>query len=277
MSNSFEPGVLVPIRLVSSAFSPGSSSINLSIQHGSETIVRMEHFAMRLILIGPPGAGKGTQAQRLSSKYGVPQLSTGDMLRTAVAAATEVGVEARSAMEAGLLVSDEIVNRIVAERLSAADCARGFILDGYPRNTAQAQVFDRHLSSLGFQADAAIHFVVDDTALIRRISGRYSCTGCATVYHEIDGRPKTPGICDVCGSANFKRRADDNEHVLRERLHTYNEETAPVIVHYNQTGILRSVDGMGSVDEVSYAVESLLRRAAAPEGARDKTQNKPSE
>ncbi|NDW03718.1 adenylate kinase [Jiella pacifica] len=214
---------------------------------------------MKLILLGPPGAGKGTQAQRLIDRHGIPQLSTGDMLRAAVAAETEVGVKAKAIMDAGNLVPDEVVNAIVAERLAADDCSSGFILDGYPRTLKQADSLEALLDVRGQHLDHVIELKVDDDVLVKRVSGRFSCAKCGTVYHDEDRRPKNEGVCDNCGSTEFKRRPDDNAETMRSRLRAYYKETSPLVGYYHCKGTLRSIDGMAPIDEVTESIEQILR------------------
>ena len=184
---------------------------------------------MNLILLGPPGAGKGTQAKLLEDKKGYKQLSTGDMLRGAVAAGTEMGRKAKEVMDKGHLVSDDIVISIISERLDKPDVKKGFILDGFPRNTAQAEALDRMLKEKGLKLDVVIEMKVDDEELVKRIAGRYTCAKCGKGYHDAFEKPKTPGVCDVCGSTEFVRRADDNEKTVRDRLVVYNKQTAPLV------------------------------------------------
>ena len=214
---------------------------------------------MKLILLGPPGAGKGTQAQRLIDRHQIPQLSTGDMLRAAVAAQTEVGVKAKAIMDAGNLVPDEVVNAIVAERIAADDCTNGFILDGYPRTLKQADVLEELLEKRGQHLDRVIELKVDDDVLVRRVSGRFSCASCGAVYHDEDRRPKTEGVCDTCGSTEFKRRPDDNADTMRSRLRAYYKETSPLVGYYHCKGTLRSLDGMAPIDEVTESIEQILK------------------
>src|SRR3954466_3149003 len=213
---------------------------------------------MKLILLGPPGAGKGTQATRLMQKYNIPQLSTGDMLRAAVAAGTEIGLKAKAVMAAGELVSDEIVDNILSARLDEPDIARGFILDGYPRTAVQAASLDRLLGEKGLTLDHVVELVVDEDALVDRIAGRFSCAVCNTPYHDRYKMPAVPGVCDVCGSTQFKRRADDNEEAVRTRMAEYRAQTAPILPHYEGKGIVSRVDGMAGMDEVSAAIEAIL-------------------
>lgn len=215
---------------------------------------------MRLILLGPPGAGKGTQAQRIVEKHGIPQLSTGDMLRAAVAAGTEVGKRAKAVMDAGNLVSDEIVNAIVSDRIDQADCANGFILDGYPRTLVQADAVESMLASKGGKLDVVIELQVDDAILVDRISGRYTCAICGAGYHDRSHKPKVDGVCDKCGSTQFKRRADDNAETVATRLQDYYKKTSPLIGYYHAKGLLKSVDGMADIDEVTAAIEAILTK-----------------
>jgi adenylate kinase len=210
------------------------------------------------MLLGPPGAGKGTQAKRLEQARGLVQLSTGDMLRAAVARQTEHGRKAKAAMERGELVSDDIVVAIIAERLDQADVQQGFVLDGFPRNVAQAEALDEMLQSKGRKLDAAIEMKVDDEALIERISGRFACARCARGYHDRFDPPKVPGVCDECGSTEFVRRPDDNEATVRSRLEVYNRQTAPLVEYYSAQGKLKVVNGMASMDEVTRELDEVL-------------------
>jgi adenylate kinase len=213
---------------------------------------------MNLILLGPPGAGKGTQASRLVECRGMVQLSTGDMLRAAVAAGTEVGRKAQAVMAAGELVSDEIVDAILSARLDEPDIDRGFILDGYPRTAVQAASLDRLLAEKDLRLDRVIELVVDEDALVDRIAGRFTCAVCNTPYHDRYKLPARPGICDVCGSTEFKRRADDNEEAVRTRMAEYRAKTQPILPHYEAQGIVRRVDGMAPVEAVSGAIADIL-------------------
>jgi adenylate kinase len=215
---------------------------------------------VNIILLGPPGAGKGTQAKRLEQSRGLVQLATGDMLRAAVAQKTEHGRKAKAVMERGDLVSDDIVVAIIAERLDEPDVKQGFVLDGFPRNVAQAQALDRMLDSKSMKLDAAIEMKVDDEALVERISGRFACANCGKIYHDRFEPPRTPGVCDVCGSTEFVRRADDNEATVRSRLEVYNRQTAPLVEYYGSQGKLRTVDGMASMDEVTQELKEVLDR-----------------
>jgi adenylate kinase len=213
---------------------------------------------MNIILLGPPGAGKGTQASRLVERRKMVQLSTGDMLRAAVAAGTEIGLKAKAVMAAGELVSDEIVDGILSARLDEPDIANGFILDGYPRTAVQAASLDRLLGEKELTLDHVIELAVDEEALVDRISGRFSCAVCNTPYHDDYKMPAVSGICDVCGSTQFKRRADDNEEAVRTRLVEYRAKTAPILPHYEAQGIVSRVDGMAPMDDVSAAIEAIL-------------------
>jgi len=212
---------------------------------------------MNIILLGPPGAGKGTQAARLEAMRGMIQLSTGDMLRAAVAQATPVGLKAKAIMEAGELVSDAIVSALIGERLDAiAD--KGAIFDGYPRTRAQAEALDLLLAERGRSLDHVIELEVDAEALVQRITGRFSCAKCGAPYHDTFKLPKTEGICDVCGSHEFKRRPDDNEQTVRTRLAEYRAKTAPILPYYEERGLVRRVDGMAPVEDVSAAIDAIL-------------------
>ncbi|MBK1866959.1 adenylate kinase [Taklimakanibacter albus] len=216
---------------------------------------------MNLILLGPPGAGKGTQAKLLEDKKGFKQLSTGDMLRGAVAAGTEMGRKAKEVMDKGQLVSDDIVISIISERLDQPDVKKGFILDGFPRNTAQAEALDRMLEEKGLKLDAVIEMKVDDEELVKRIAGRYTCAKCGKGYHDAFEKPKVAGVCDVCGSTEFVRRADDNEKTVRDRLVVYNKQTAPLVDYYGRTGVLHKVNGMADIGVVTRQIEDVLGRA----------------
>lgn len=213
---------------------------------------------MNLILLGPPGAGKGTQAEVITQKRGLVQLSTGDMLREAVKDGTAIGEEASAIMESGGLVPDEIVIKIVAARLSASDCANGFILDGFPRTLNQAAALDNLLQAQGKQLDAVIEIKVDDAVVVDRISGRYMCAECGASFHDTNHKPKVPGVCDRCGSTEFIRRKDDNAETVRNRLMAYYRETSPLIGYYFAKDKLRSVDGMAPISEVSSQIEAVL-------------------
>ena len=213
---------------------------------------------MNLILLGPPGAGKGTQASRLVKERGMVQLSTGDMLRAAVAASTPVGLAAKAVMVSGGLVSDEIVSGILSERLDQPDARAGFILDGYPRTDVQADSLDAMLAEKGLALDHVIELVVDEDALVDRITGRFTCGSCGEGYHDRYKQPKVADTCDVCGASNFKRRADDNADTVRQRMMEYRAKTAPIIPHYEGRGIVARVDGMADMDAVAASIDKIV-------------------
>lgn len=213
---------------------------------------------MKLILLGPPGAGKGTQAQRLVGRRGLVQLSTGDMLRAAVKAGTPLGRKVQPVMARGELVSDDLVVGIVAERIGQPDCVKGFILDGFPRTTAQAEALDRMLAERRARLDKVVEMKVDDGALVERISGRFTCAKCGAGYHDKFKRPKVEGRCDVCGGSEFNRRADDNAETVKTRLKAYHRDTAPLLEYYRRHGVLAQVDGMAGIDEVARQIDEVL-------------------
>ncbi|MGE3064251.1 MAG: adenylate kinase [Hyphomicrobiaceae bacterium] len=215
---------------------------------------------MKLILLGPPGAGKGTQAKDIEAKWGLVQLSTGDMLRAAVKAGTEVGRQAKAIMDRGELVSDAIVVKIIAERIEQPDCAAGFILDGFPRTLNQAAALDELLTQSGRQLDAVIELRVDPAKLVERIVGRYTCAKCGEGYHDRFKRPRQEGVCDVCGSKEFVRRADDNAETVTTRLMAYYRDTAPITGYYFCKGILKTVDGMAPIEKVSAEIAQVLEK-----------------
>ena len=213
---------------------------------------------MNIILLGPPGAGKGTQARILEERESLVQLSTGDMLRAAVAAGTEVGRKAKAVMEAGELVSDDIVVGVVSERLDQPDTRNGVIFDGFPRTTAQAEALDRLLVEKGRALDAVISIEVDDDELVERISGRFTCAKCGEGYHDLYKQPRAEGVCDKCGATEFVRRPDDKPETVRARLEAYHKETAPLIAYYEGQGKLRRVDGMAPIEEVTEQIREAL-------------------
>ncbi|MBP5857154.1 adenylate kinase [Marivibrio halodurans] len=217
---------------------------------------------MNIILLGPPGAGKGTQAKLLESSRGMVQLSTGDMLRAEVKSGSALGARAKSLMEAGELVPDDLVIGIIANRIDEPDCRNGFILDGFPRTVAQAEALDQMLAEKKMDLDSVIEMKVDDKALTARITGRFTCAACGEGYHEEFKRPAKDGVCDKCGSTEFSRRKDDNAETVKSRLAAYHEQTAPILPYYEKKGLLRQVDGMASMEEVSRQIEAVLDEAA---------------
>jgi len=213
---------------------------------------------MNLILMGPPGAGKGTQAKRLEANHGIVQLSTGEMLRAEVASGSEIGRKAKQAMGAGKLVSDDLIIAMLSARIEKDDCRKGFILDGFPRTARQAEALDKMLKAKKMKIDHVIELSVDDGVVIRRITGRYTCAKCGAGYHDEFQKPARAGVCDRCGGREFNRRADDNADTVRARLKAYHSETAPVITHYRKLGVMESVDGMAAIDTVTAAVNDVV-------------------
>jgi adenylate kinase len=216
-----------------------------------------------LILLGPPGAGKGTQARMLEERFGLVQLSTGDLLRAAVAAGTEAGQKAKAVMEAGQLVSDAIVIAILRDRLAETDCASGVILDGFPRTTVQAEALDLLLAESGQRIDAAVSLDVDDAAMVARVAGRFTCGGCGEGYHDSFKQPKLAGTCDKCGGTDFKRRADDNAETVAARLEAYHAQTAPLIAYYAAQGALIGINAMGEIDTIAGKLAAIVKTATA--------------
>jgi adenylate kinase len=213
---------------------------------------------VNIILLGPPGAGKGTQSKILEQDAGLKQLSTGDMLRTAIAAGTEVGLKAKAIMDRGDLVSDDVIIGIVADRMVKPDIKAGVVFDGFPRTPAQAAALDKMLHGRHQKLDGVIEMKVDEEALVRRISGRFTCAKCGAGYHDEFARPKKPGVCDVCEGTEFTRRADDNEKTVRDRLQVYNKQTAPLVHYYKSEGKLKVIDGMADIADVTKAIKGVL-------------------
>jgi adenylate kinase len=211
-----------------------------------------------LVLLGPPGAGKGTQAARLTAERGLVQLSTGDMLRAAIADGSELGQRAKAVMAAGELVSDEIVNGLIAERLDVPASHPGFILDGYPRTQPQAEALDAMLAAKGLHLDHVVELEVDEDALVDRITGRFTCGECGALYHDRSNRPQRDDTCDVCGAHDFKRRPDDNAETVRTRMGEYRAKTAPILPYYDAKGLVTRIDGMADMDAVAKAIDKVL-------------------
>jgi adenylate kinase len=216
---------------------------------------------MNIILLGPPGAGKGTQAQRLQTEVGMIQLSTGDMLRAAVKSGSALGQQAKDIMDAGKLVPDELMVGLIEARIAQPDAAKGFILDGFPRTEAQAEALDKMLARSGKKLDKVIEMEVDEKALTERVVGRFTCARCGTGYHDKFKRPKVDGVCDVCGSTEFTRRKDDNAETMKTRMAAYRAQTEPLLPYYRAKGVLKTVDGMAAMDEVYRQIRAVLAGA----------------
>lgn len=213
---------------------------------------------MNIIFLGPPGAGKGTQSKRLETRYGIAQISTGDMLRAEVKAGSDVGREAKALMDAGRLVPDAIIVAMLENRIQQADCVKGFILDGYPRTVAQAEALDVMLGRLNRKIDVVLMLEVDEEALADRISGRFSCAKCGASYNDVSKPTKVEGVCDLCGSTDFVRRADDNRETVASRLTAYRKETLPLLPYYEDRVTVAFIDGMAPIDEVSGQIDSVM-------------------
>jgi adenylate kinase len=217
---------------------------------------------MNIILLGPPGSGKGTQAKRIAQNHAVTQLATGDMLRAATLSGSELGLRVKSIMDSGQLVPDDIIIDMIADRIEQTDCRSGFVLDGFPRTLAQAQALDQMLARRNHRLDHVIEFEVDEAALVDRLAGRFTCQQCGASYHERDNRPKVDGVCDACGGCEFICRADDRPETVRARLDVYHRQTAPILPYYRERGILRPIDGMAEIDLVTREIEKILEGAA---------------
>ena len=213
---------------------------------------------MNLILLGPPGAGKGTQAKELQERYSIVQLSTGDMLRAEVASGSELGQQAKEIMDSGGLVSDDLIINMISSRIDQDDCKNGFILDGFPRTTPQAKALDGMLKEKNLIIDHAIELKVDDEAMVNRVTGRFTCAGCGAGYHDEFQKLKEDGVCDKCGGTEFVRRADDNAETVRSRLEAYHDQTAPILSYYGDKEVMKSVDGMASIDEVRKQLDAII-------------------
>jgi adenylate kinase len=221
---------------------------------------------MNVILLGPPGAGKGTQAKRIQETNGLIQLATGDMLRAAIAAGTEIGRKAKPIMDSGQLVPDDVLIAMIGERIAQPDCHNGFILDGFPRTVRQAEALDTMLAAKQHKVDHVIEMKVDDAALVDRVTGRFTCTRCGASYHDRYKQPRVPGVCDVCGNKTFSRRADDTAQTIKARLDAYHAQTAPILPYYRKKGILQAVDGMADIDEVTRQIDAILTPAKSGHG-----------
>ncbi len=213
---------------------------------------------MNGVILGPPGAGKGTQAKRLEDRYGIVQLSSGEMLRAVAESGSDIGKQAKSLMDAGQLAPDDLMIDMISERIEAPDCAQGFIFDGFPRTLPQAEALDRMLTEKGLALDWVIAMTVDDEPLIERIAGRYSCSACGAGYHDKFQKPEVEGVCDVCQATEFQRRDDDKEETVRARLVAYHKQTAPILPYYRDRGVLKTVDGMAPIDGVTAQIMSII-------------------
>lgn len=218
---------------------------------------------MNIILLGPPGSGKGTQAKRIEQAHGIIQLSTGDMLRATTGSDTEFGRRVKAIMDSGQLVPDDIIIEMIDRRIVQPDCSQGFILDGFPRNVAQARALDAMLAEHGLRLDHVILLDVDEEVLVDRLSGRFSCNQCGASYHDRYNRPSRDGVCDGCGSTEFTRRADDRPEAVKARFEVYRNQTAPILPYYRDRGILRRVDGMADIDAVTREIDRILDKGLA--------------
>jgi len=213
---------------------------------------------MYVILLGPPGCGKGTQAKRIEREKGLVQLSTGDMLRTEIAEKSDVGIQVKEIMNAGQLVADDIIVGLISKRIESPDCSQGFVLDGFPRTLGQADALGTMLEEKGLEISHVIELTVDDAAMISRITGRFTCDTCGAGYHDEFNKPRIDGVCDICDGDRFSRRADDNEETVRSRLVAYHEQTAPIIAYYGDLGVLRSVNGMADIEQVAAELNEVI-------------------